>query len=130
MKTYYWIFFALMVVMVMVVFMEVEIHVDDLYFYCTKLGPFGGCPSVRIYTSERPSLTFGQDKSIFRSSQLNESCWTVDGKSTIWTKGLEVGLVVSSFASHASGFGMEIVEGDLVKLNQSILNKVYADKEA
>ena len=45
-------------------------------------------------------------------------------------KGLGVGLMVSVFLSCAFGFGMEIVEKDLVKVNQSRLNKVYTDKEA
>ena len=72
----------------------VEMNVDDLYSYFSMdgqrnlptLDPFGGYPSARIPTSERPRLKFGQDETIFRSSQLNESCWTVDGESPLRTK--------------------------------------------
>ena len=72
----------------------VEMHVDVLYSYCANdvtcklivLGPYGGCLSVRITEGKKCRLTFGQDEAIFWSSQLNKSCWTVDGESTLQTK--------------------------------------------
>ena len=116
----------------------VEMHVDMLYSYCADdetrklivLGPYGGCPSVRKPEGKKCRLTFGQDEAIFRSSQQNESCWTVDGESTLRTKGLGVGIMVSAFVSRAFGFGMEIANEDLARINTLRLNKKYADEDA
>lgn len=33
-------------------------------------------------------ITVGQDEAIFCSTQLNESCWTIDNESTLRSKGL------------------------------------------
>ena len=54
----------------------------------------------------------------------------VNGESTLRTKETGVSLMVSVFVSRAFGFGMEITGEDLLKVNQSRLNKVYVDKEA
>ena len=68
---------------------KLEMHVHDVYSYETNEGnlpflpSFGGDLSVRIPTGEQPILVFGQDEAIYRSSQLNKSCWTVDGESTL-----------------------------------------------
>ena len=73
----------------------VEIHADDLYTYETYKGklpvlpPFGGDLSVRIPSASKPTLVFGQDGAIYRSSQLNKSFWTVDGESIFVKKVLE-----------------------------------------
>ena len=69
----------------------VEMHVDTLYSYCANdarrkliaLGPYGGCPSVQKPEGKKCRLTFGQDEAIFRSSQQNENCWSVDGESIL-----------------------------------------------
>ena len=93
----------------------VEVHVDDIYAYdddgdknLPKLGPYGGNTSVRIPEGRKPVITFGQDEAIFRSSQLNESCWQIDGVTTLRTKGQGVGLMASAMVSRAFGFGIEI----------------------
>lgn len=81
-------------------------------------------------TGEMHILIFSQDKTIFCSSQLNESCWTVNRELTLWSKELEFSLMVSVFVSCAFGTGMEITEDDLVKTHGSRLNKVFTDKVA
>ena len=95
----------------------VEMHVDDLYSYndttndlLPLLGPYGGSLSVRLPSEQKPIITFGQDEAIFRSSQLNDSCWTIDGESTLCTKGLGTGIMVSAMVSRAFGMGLEITE--------------------
>ena len=94
----------------------VEVHVDDLYKYdqieegLPVLGPYGGNLSVRKPEGKKPVVTFGQDEAIFRSSQLNESCWQIDGVTTLRTKGLGVGLMVSAMTSRAFGLGMDIMK--------------------
>ena len=115
----------------------IELHVDDMYTYDIDgekslpiLGPYGGNTSVRISQSVKPILTFGQDEAIFRSSQLNESCWQIDGITPLRTKGLGVGLMVSAMVSRAFGFGMEISDKDLLTINELRVGKKYADEEA
>ena len=104
----------------------VEMHVDDVYSYEANEGnlpllpSLGGDLSVRIPVGEKPILWFGQDEAIYRSSQLNESCWTVDGESTLRTKGLGIGLMVSAMVSRATGMGMIVTEQQLLEINQNI----------
>ena len=95
----------------------VELHVDAVYGYdegdttnkhLPPLRIMGGNRSVRLHHGEKTRLCFGQDEAIFRSSQLNESCWTIDGETTLRTKGLGVGIMVSAMVSRAFGFGMDI----------------------
>jgi hypothetical protein len=78
----------------------VEVHADWLYQYdaaeklpngILPLPKYGGNLSVRKPESVKPRVTFGQDEAIFRSSQLNESCWAIDGQQTLRTKSMGVG---------------------------------------
>ena len=75
-------------------------------------------------------LAFDQDEAIFRSSQLNESCWTVDGETTLRTKGLGVGVMVSAFVSRAAGFGLKIAADKLEAINRTRADTQYTDQEA
>ena len=58
----------------------VKIHVNDVYIYEINEGKlpvlplFGRNLSARIPSASKPTLVFGQDEAIYRSSQLNESC--------------------------------------------------------
>ena len=58
----------------------VELHVDDYYAYDNSdadnipIGDYGGSLSVCLPTGSKPRICFGQDKAIFRSSQLNNMC--------------------------------------------------------
>ena len=114
----------------------VEIHVDELYKYddidknLPPLGLFGGNRSVRLPADVKARLCFGQDEAIFRSSQLNESCWTIDGQNTLRTKGLGVGVMVSAMVSRAFGMGLEITAAQLLVINEIRNGKKYADEEA
>ena len=115
----------------------VEMHIDDVYKYednegnLLLLGPFGGeGVSVHLPKDSRPVLVFGQDKAIFRSSQLNESCWTVDRETTLRTKVLGVGLMVSAIVSRSLGWGMIITDNELLEINKLRLGKKYTDEEA
>ena len=112
----------------------VELHVDDYYGYDdvdkTILPRYGGNVSVRLPVGSKPRLCFGQDEAIFHSSQLNESCWTVDDEATLRTKGLGTGVMVSAMVSRATGFGLQITDEQLLEINKLRLNKSYVDAEA
>ena len=114
----------------------VEMHVDDIYAYnesdcdLPSLPPFGGNLSVRLKPNQRPRIAFGQDEAIFRSSQLNDSCWTIDGESTLRTKGQGSGIMVSAIVSRAFGFGLAVNDAQLLVINAERKDKVYKDAEA
>lgn len=95
----------------------VELLVDDYYTYTDHdknnipvIGPYGGNISVRLPVSSKPQLYLGQDESIFCSTQLNESCWTMDNDATLHTEGLGTGVMVSAIVSHTMGFGLKVRE--------------------
>ena len=92
--------------------------------------PFGGDLGVRLQSTSKPTLVFGQDEAIYRSSQLNKSCWTVDGESTLCSKGLGVGLMVSAMVSRAMGFGMVVTDEQLLEINRRRLGTKYKDHDA
>ena len=114
----------------------VEMHVDNVYSYEENEGnlpllpSLGGDLSVRIPIGEKPILWFGQDEAIYRSSQLNESCWTVNGESTLQIKGLAIGLMVSAMVSRATGMGMLVTEEQLLEINKTRRGAKYIDQEA
>ena len=115
----------------------VELHVDTIYKYddedeliLPKLGIYGGDIGVRLPPNTKPRLCFGQDEAIFRSSQLNDSCWSIDGECPLRTKGLGTGVMVSAMISRAFGFGMNITDEQLLNINESREGKNYKDEEA
>ena len=118
----------------------VEIHVDDWFNYNnddedTKqglpfIGEFGGSLSVRLPKGEKPRIIFGQDKAIYRSSQLNENCWCIDEASPLRKKGVGQGIMVSAFQSREFGFALDINEKQLSEINKKRKDKQYEDKDA
>ena len=114
----------------------VEMHVDDVYTYDDKqdnlppLPSLGGSLSVRLPEGAKPVIVLGQDEAIYRSSQQNDSCWTVDGESTLRTKGLGTGFMVSAFVSRALGLGLTISEMQLSEINKVRAGQSYTDEEA
>ena len=117
----------------------VELHVDAVYGYdkndttnkhLPPLKPMGGNRSVRLECGGKTRLCFGQDEAIFRSSQLNDSCWTIDGETTLRTKGLGVGIMVSAMVSRAFGFGMDISKDNILEINKLREGKQYKDEDA
>ena len=74
--------------------------------------------SVLLPNRARPRIAFGQDEAIFCSLQQNDSCWTVDEESTLRSKGLGVGIMVSVFVSRELGFGVKILDGSLLDINK------------
>ena len=66
----------------------VEVHADWIYSYEEERLPngvpplltYGGNLSVRKPENVKARVPFGQDEAIFRSSQLNDSCWAIDSQ--------------------------------------------------
>jgi hypothetical protein len=70
----------------------VEVHADWLYGYeedeklpneIPPLPKYGGNLSIRKPESVKPRVLFGQDQAIFRSSELDNLCWAIDGQQTL-----------------------------------------------
>jgi hypothetical protein len=117
----------------------VEVHSDWLYSYeegeklpngILPLPKYGGNLSVRKPESVKPRVPFGQDEAIFRSSQLNESCWAIDGQQTLRTKSMGVGRMVSALCSREFGFGLDVSLEELKRVNEFRGNTKYGDEEA
>jgi hypothetical protein len=117
----------------------VEVHADWLYSYGEEekllngippLPKLGGNLSVRKPQNVKPRIPFGQDEAIFRSSQLNESCWAIDGQQTLRTKSMGVGRMVSALCSREFGFGLDVSVEELATVNEFRKNTKYGDEDA
>jgi hypothetical protein len=110
----------------------VVVHADWLYAYeedekltnrFPPLPKYGGNLSIRKPESVKPQVPFGQDKAIFRSSQLNDSCWAIDGQQTLQTKLMGAGRMVSALCSRAFGFGLDLSVEQVAQVNERRRNK-------
>jgi hypothetical protein len=116
----------------------VEVHADWLYSYADEKLPngilplpkYGGNLSVRRPENVKPRVTFGQDEAIFRSSQLNESCWAIDGQQTLQTKLMGAGRMVSALCSREFGFGLDLSAEQLGNVNEVRRSQKYGDEDA
>lgn len=113
-----------------------EVHIDILANYdssnensLTDL-PLGGNVSVRKPPNAKPIVVFGQDEAIFRSTCLNQSGWTLDGETTLRSKGTGKGFMVSALCSREFGFGFPLTEEQLAQVNEARAGKNYVDEQA
>ena len=88
----------------------VEVNIFDLPFQRE------GQLSVQNQTGHK-LVIFGQDETIFCTSQLNNNAWYIDDQTSLQSKKIGVRIMVSSFCSNRFGFGMDMTEGDLSKVN-------------
>ena len=94
------------------------------------LPEIGGFLSVHFRTGAKPRAMFGQDEAIYHLSQLNESCWMIDGQQTLRSKSEGKGRMVSAMCSREFGFGFKITSEQLLVINLQRQGKAYADEEA
>jgi hypothetical protein len=91
---------------------------------------FGGHLSVQI-EMERPHIIFGHDESIFKQYPMAKFSWVaLDGTVAIIPKDDGQGLMISAFQSHEFGFGMDITDEELPKINETRRGEKYADEVA
>ena len=117
----------------------VEVHSDWLYSYeegeklpegIPPIPEYGGNLSVRKPLNVKPRVPFGQDEAIFRSSQLNDSCWAIDGQQTLRTKSMGIGRMVSAMCSREFGLGLYLSAEQLERVNHMRRQKKYGDEDA
>lgn len=111
----------------------VEFHVDsseEFHAMCKDV-QFGGYLSVRKPPGERPIFFFGQDECIFKQYTFTPSAWTApDGKRPLVPKDDGLGRMISGYNSREFGFGMELTQEQLERVNAKRQGQEYQDKEA
>jgi hypothetical protein len=113
----------------------VEYHVDSCSTFEETLNGttrFGGHLSVRREPgNDRPLLIFGHDECIFKQYHMTKSAWVApDGQRVLVPKDDGQGLMISAFQSREFGFGLEISEEDLKKVNEARVGQKYLDEAA
>jgi hypothetical protein len=74
---------------------------------------------------------FGHDESIFKQYHSTKSAWVdPDGKMTIMPKDDGQGLMISALQSREFGFGLEINDDMLERINETRRGKKYMDESA
>jgi hypothetical protein len=116
---------------------RIEFHVDTndfLHKYASDMYLFGGKPSVRRDKDKRrnPLVILGQDECIFNQYMMKPKNWidTISGRRPLLPKSQGATLMVSAFQCREFGFGMELSEDDLFKINQKRLGTKYCDPAA
>ena len=103
----------------------VEVNIHDLGDGCNLEPKL----SVRNKTG-RELVIFGQDEAIFRTTHLNTNVWYIDGQASLRSKGMGVGVMVSSFNSYQFGFGMKITNEQLTSVNTHRNGQNYVEEAA
>ena len=112
-----------------------ECHVDTHPSFQKKCDhlPFGGNLSVRFPMNEKPIIIFGQDECIFKQYAFTKKSWTSpDGTRPLIPKDEGQGLMLSSFVSREFGYGYDISNEILSKINEEMRgqNNHYSDEDA
>jgi hypothetical protein len=111
----------------------VEFHVDEHPSFQDRVSTtkYGGNLSVRKPSQVKPLICFGQDECIFKQFSFTPKAWTApDGQKAMIPKDEGLGVMISAFVSREMGFGYDISEEDLVKVNERRQGKHYSDEEA
>ena len=116
---------------------QLEFHVDTndfLHKYAHGMYKYGGMPSVRRDLEKRlkPLVILGQDECIFNQYLMKPKNWidTVNGTRPLLPKSQGATLMVSAFQCREFGFGMELDEDQLHKINWHRLGTKYQDPVA
>ena len=112
----------------------VEFHVDDSIIFQDRMEQttkFGGNLSVRKPVDKKPLFIIGQDKCIFKQYIFTKKGWyNSEGAMQLIPKDDGIGLMISAFVSHEFGYGFELSDGDLQKVNDYRRGKRYSDEAA
>ncbi len=93
---------------------------------------FGGHLSVhREPGNDQPLLIFGHDECIFKQYHMAKSAWVApDGQRVLVPKDDGQGHMISAFQSREFGFGLDICEEDLKKVNEATVGQKYLNEAA
>ena len=109
----------------------VEFHVDDHHSFQDNMNsstPFGGNLSVRRPREKKPVVCFGQDEVILKQYCFTTKAWTSPtGQKAIIPKDEGMGVMISAFASREFGFGLQLTNDQLLRVNLARRGKKYSD---
>ena len=112
----------------------VEYHVDTNPVFQDRMNAetrFGGRVSVRKDPLQKPLISVGQDECIFKQYLFSSKSWTApDGTKAIVPKDDGLGIMISAFVTREFGFGMELTEEELIRINQRRQARKYQDEAA
>ena len=112
----------------------VEYHVDCCHLFQERMNKetkFGGNLSVRKPADKRPMIAKGHDECIFKQNLMPKKSWTgPNGESVLVPKDDGQGIMISAFQSREFGFGLQITEEEMRRVNLSREGKRYCDEEA
>lgn len=114
----------------------IEFHVDDherlqTYANETLKCPFGGNLSVRMPENSKPLIILGQDESVFSQFTFNSMQWIApSGKRKLLPKSSGQAMMISAFTSREFGWGMDLSDDELTKINEKRKGEDYFDKDA
>ena len=112
----------------------VEFHVDEHASFqdrASTASTYGGNLSVRKKAIDKPLITFGQDECIFKQNTFSPKAWMApDGTKGMIPKDDGLGVMISAFVSREFGFGYQMTQDDLEKVNKTRAGSEYSDKDA
>jgi hypothetical protein len=110
----------------------IEFHVDDVPFDCDDLTrnlPYGG--NLSVLNKETPIFLFGHDECIFRQYSFSIKTWKApSGQQTLIPKDEGRGIMISAFQSREFGFGMNLTQDQLDRVNEYRHEKLYFEAES
>jgi hypothetical protein len=90
--------------------------------------------SVSVSLKTKPIMIVGQDESVFAQYLLGSKTWVgPNGQRPLLPKSEGDGYMLSTFVSRKFGFGRQLTEAELVKINcerRRGINKTYTDTQA
>ena len=111
-----------------------EYHVDDEdYFseYGNTHYDFGGNWSVRRDRNKKPLICIGQDECVFHQYYRHGRQWVgVNQQRALLPKSQGASVMISAFQSREFGFGLQITNEELNRVNEYRNGKKYADEDA
>jgi hypothetical protein len=90
--------------------------------------------SIRVSLQTRPLMIIGQDESVFAQHLLGSKTWAgPKGQRQLLPKSEEEVYMLSAFLSREFGFGKEMTDAELAKVNdeqRGTMQKTYVDTQA
>ena len=91
---------------------------------------FGGRLSVRKEQELKPLFIFGHDECIFKQFTLTKKAWVgPNGETAVVLKDEGMGVMISAFQSREFGFGLQLNNEQLERVNAFHEGKNYMDKD-
>jgi hypothetical protein len=112
----------------------VELHVNDHHSFQGKMNTtttYGGNLIIHLPEGRKPLVYFGQDEAIMKQYCFTSKSWTAPtGQKAIIPKDDGMGVMISAFVSREFGFGLQLSQQQLQKVNEVRHATKYSNEEA